>query len=192
MPLVILCGIPCSGKSIKAKQLYDFFISTKKCVLIKDDNVPSGFVRNKVYLDSQKEKELRSSLKSEVERHLSKDTTVILDAGNYIKGYRYELYCVSKGCKTTHCVIHCDILPADCWIFNEKRNSSEQYNRDVFDALVQRFESPDSRNRWDSPLFISHKDEDLPLMDIEEALYLRKAPPPNLSTQCVSLVTKQY
>ncbi|GFY62291.1 protein KTI12 homolog [Trichonephila inaurata madagascariensis] len=85
MPLAIYCGIPCSGKSTRAKELYDFLMSSKKCVLIKDDNVPSGFDRNKVYLDAQKEKELRSSLKSEVERHLSKDTTVILDAGNYIK-----------------------------------------------------------------------------------------------------------
>ncbi|GFR18856.1 protein KTI12 homolog [Trichonephila clavata] len=192
MPLVIFCGIPCSGKSTRAKELYVFFMPSKKCVLIKDDNVPNGFDRNKVFLDAQKEKELRSSLKSEVERHLSKDTTVILDAGNYIKGYRYELYCLSKGCKTTHCVIHCDLLPKDCWVFNEKHDSSEQYSQEVFDALVQRFETPDSRNRWDSPLFISHKDENLPLKGIEEALYQRKAPPPNLSTQCQPLAATNF
>ncbi|GFR11708.1 protein KTI12 homolog [Trichonephila clavata] len=61
-----------------------------------------------------------------------------------------------------------------------------------FDALVQRFEAPDSRNRWDSPLFISHKDEDLPLKGIEKALYQRKAPPPNLSTQCQPLAATNF
>ncbi|GFR11719.1 protein KTI12 homolog, partial [Trichonephila clavata] len=98
---------------------------------------------------AQKEKELRSSLKSEVERHLSKDTTVILDAGNYIKGYRYELYCLSKGCKTTHCVIHCVLLPNDCWIFNEKHDSSEQYSQEF--NLSQLKHSPtiaDLQSKW--------------------------------------------
>ncbi|XP_055948002.1 protein KTI12 homolog [Argiope bruennichi] len=192
MPLVIICGIPCSGKSERAKKLNDFLSLSKKCVLIKDDNVTSGFVRNDVYADAQKEKEFRSSLKSEVERHLSKETTVILDAGNYIKGYRYELYCLSKNSKTTHCVIHCDLLPEDCWAFNEKRESPEQYTQNIFDALVQRFEAPDSRNRWDSPLFIIHKDEELPLKNIEEALYEKKAPPPNLSTQNQPLASTNF
>ncbi|KAG8194721.1 hypothetical protein JTE90_026372 [Oedothorax gibbosus] len=183
MPLVILCGLPISGKSKRAEELYKFFESTTKTVLIQDDNSTSNFVRNEVYADAQKEKELRSSLKSQVERHLSKDTVVILDSGNYIKGYRYELYCLSKSCKTTHCVIHCDVLPSDCWLFNESRVPPTQYDRNIFDALELRFEPPDSRNRWDSPLFTVHKDEVVPLKDIQEALFMRKAPPPNLSTQ---------
>lgn len=54
-----------------------------------------------------------------------------------------------------------------------------------FDGLVQRFEAPDSRNRWDSPLFTLHWDEELPLEAVWEALRGRKAPPPNLATQCV-------
>ncbi|GIY46044.1 protein KTI12 homolog [Caerostris extrusa] len=106
------------------------------------------------------------------------NTTVILNAANYIKGYRYELYCLNKSCKTTHCVIHCDLLPADCWIYNENRNSPEKYSEEIFKAVIQRYETPDSRNRWDSPLFIVHKDEELPLEDIEGALYRRRAPPP--------------
>ncbi|GFU48234.1 protein KTI12 homolog [Trichonephila clavipes] len=54
------------------------------------------------------------------------------------------------------------------------------------------FRAADSRNRWDSPLFIFHKDEDLPLRGIEEALYERKAPPPNLSTQCQPLAATNF
>lgn len=56
-----------------------------------------------------------------------------------------------------------------------------------FDALVQRFEAPDSRNRWDSPLFTILKDDTLPVEAISDALFKRKAPPPNQSTQSVSL-----
>ncbi|GIY35594.1 protein KTI12 homolog, partial [Caerostris extrusa] len=73
-------------------------------------------------------------------------------------------------------------------IYNENRNSPEKYSEEIFKAVIQRYETPDSRNRWDSPLFIVHKDEELPLEDIEGALYRRKAPPPNLSTQTVHLM----
>lgn len=54
-----------------------------------------------------------------------------------------------------------------------------------FDALVLRFEAPDSRNRWDSPLFTILKDDALPLEAISDALFKRKAPPANQSTQSV-------
>lgn len=54
-----------------------------------------------------------------------------------------------------------------------------------FDALVLRFEAPDSRNRWDSPLFTILKDDVLPCEAISDALFKRKAPPPNQSTQSV-------
>lgn len=59
-----------------------------------------------------------------------------------------------------------------------------------FDALVQRFEAPDSRNRWDSPLFTVLKDDILPLEAVSDALFKRKAPPPNQSTQSVRKFTK--
>ncbi|GIY64134.1 hypothetical protein CEXT_198811 [Caerostris extrusa] len=65
MPLVVFSGVPCSGKSERAQKLLDYLKSSKKCVLIKDDNVTTGFIRNEVYANAQKEKELRSSLKSE-------------------------------------------------------------------------------------------------------------------------------
>ena len=54
------------------------------------------------------------------------------------------------------------------------------------DGLVMRFEPPESKNRWDSPLFLAHDGEDLPYTDIVDALLGRKAPPPNKSTLTVS------
>ena len=131
---------------------------------------------------------------------------MVLDAGNYIKGkrpllvsldfvfsqncsfcfttgYRYELYCLSKEHKTTHCileiVIHKDII--------FERNSSraaeeERYDEDILQKLMNRYESPDSRNRWDSPhIPVMNDSVDMDL--IRAALYDRNAPPPNLSTQ---------
>lgn len=53
------------------------------------------------------------------------------------------------------------------------------------DGLILRFEAPDSRNRWDSPLFTIQIEDALPFEAICDALFKRKAPPPNQSTQSV-------
>ena len=105
-----------------------------------------------------------------------------MDALNYIKGFRYELFCVSKHMKTPQCVLQCatPVETAREWNYSREDGS---YSQEIFDALVMRFESPDSRNRWDSPLFILHPDDPLPGADILSALFSRKPPPPNQSTQ---------
>ena len=36
---------------------------------------------------------------------MTKDTIVIADAMNYIKGYRYQLYCIVRAMGTTHCIV---------------------------------------------------------------------------------------
>lgn len=48
-----------------------------------------------------------------------------------------------------------------------------------------RYEAPDSRNRWDSPLIVLNTEDSCPTTDIYSALFNRKPPPPNQSTQSV-------
>jgi len=49
-------------------------------------------------------------LMSSVERLLNKDTVVIADAMNYIKGFRYQLYCLAKQLRTPHCIVRIKIF----------------------------------------------------------------------------------
>lgn len=58
--------------------------------------------------DPTQEKILRASLKSNVEKLLDQNRVVILDSMNYIKGYRYELYCLARNSMTTLCLVYCD------------------------------------------------------------------------------------
>ena len=44
----------------------------------------------------QAEKNSRASFKAAVERGLEKDSVLIADDLNYIKGYRYELFCIAR------------------------------------------------------------------------------------------------
>ena len=77
-------------------------------------------------------------------------TLVILDSMNYIKGFRYELHCISKAAGEQHGVL---------WVLN-RRQYVEEWNKDanhyspgLLKELISRFEPPDDRNRWDKPLF---------------------------------------
>ena len=122
---------------------------------------------------------------------LAQDTVVILDALNYIKGYRYELYCASKSVKTTQITVHCDISPPQAWNWNEARNV-KKWSKETFDALVMRYEAPIGTNRWDAPLFLSLEAIPLNLEAVEAALYDRKPTPPNRSTQCQPLSSTNF
>lgn len=103
MPLIIIVGCPSSGKSTRAKELQDFFESQKQKVVhvISENEIvkSSGMLKNDVYESSQKEKVIRADLKSNSLRKLNKNDLVIIDGGNYIKGFRYEIYCASKSAR---------------------------------------------------------------------------------------------
>ena len=58
------------------------------------------------YKDANSEKILRANIKSSVENKLSKETLVIVDNLNYIKGFRYEIFCLARTAKTNHCVVN--------------------------------------------------------------------------------------
>lgn len=90
MPLIIICGTPVSGKTTRALEIKQFFEdSHKKQVEIVSEHEALqklGYEKNSAYMDSQKEKRFRGYLKSEVIRLIGKDSVVILDGSNYIKG----------------------------------------------------------------------------------------------------------
>ena len=59
---------------------------------------------------------------------------------------------MAKANKARYCVLHCE-LPVEV---SRKWNSfrtDDGYATEVFDDLAGRFESPDTKNRWDTPLF---------------------------------------
>ncbi|XP_072382545.1 protein KTI12 homolog [Diabrotica undecimpunctata] len=187
MPLIVITGVPSSGKTTRSQELRKFFEEQGKEVRIiseLDHIVNAGFEKNSFYDDKDKEKHIRGLLKSEVLKLVSANNIVILDALNYIKGYRYELFCGTKANKCTQCTVHTEINREEAWQFNENRTSDiEKYNRETFDALVMRYEDPNGNNRWDAPLFTIFPNQDLDLDNIYASLFKKKAPKPNMSTQ---------
>lgn len=156
MALVVICGQPCSGKSTAAACLSEALkdAESKPAVRIIDEG-SFHLNRNESYADMTAEKNLRGVLRSEVDRSVSKDSIIIVDSLNSIKGYRYELWCLARAAGIRYCVLFCDVEEACCRKWNQNRIEREEpsYNDKIFEDLVRRFEKPDQRNRWDSPLF---------------------------------------
>lgn len=100
MPLIVIVGCPASGKSTRSAELKDYFETQKeKTVHIISENdivKSSGMPKNDVYESSPKEKIIRADLKSNSLRKLNRNDLVVIDGGNYIKGYRYEIFCATK------------------------------------------------------------------------------------------------
>ena len=116
----------------------------------------------------------------------------ILDSLNYIKGYRYELHCVVKAHKTLHCVVQSIVHKDKCLEWNMRRTNENKYANDICKELIMRFEPPDSQNRWDAPLFSIRPEDEIPFEEINDALFCRKAPPPNQSTMSTPLSSVNF
>ncbi|XP_020278482.1 protein KTI12 homolog [Pseudomyrmex gracilis] len=199
MPLIVITGMPSSGKTARSLELKSYFEERLKSVgqsvkIISelDAITKAGYDKNTFYEDSKKEKAVRSDLKSNIHRGLDPRDLLIFDGSNYIKGYRYEIYCMTKLCKTPQCTVYCDMPVEHAWLWNDKRAEPERYNRKIFDELVARYETPNSKNRWDAPLFAVSPEDTLMYDEIYNSLYEVKLPKPNKSTQNAPLASTDY
>ncbi|XP_036112311.1 protein KTI12 homolog [Molossus molossus] len=270
MPLVVFCGLPYCGKSRRAEELRRALAAEGRAVYVVDDAAVLGAEDATVYGDSTREKALRGALRASVERRLSRHDVVILDSLNYIKGFRYELYCLARAARTPLCLIYCvrpGSLSGGPRVADAEENRSQNvsvtwrprtleggrplvagtcvlrepqaldsvvngrtqahvpeelkpeearapdlsplvipelekpakhvsgvfYPPELLESLIQRFEAPDSRNRWDRPLFtLVSLEEPLPLTEIRAALFENRAPPPHQSTQSQPLASGSF
>ncbi|KAL6058844.1 hypothetical protein STEG23_014915 [Scotinomys teguina] len=267
MPLVVFCGLPSTGKSRRTEELRRALVDEGHTVYVVDDASVLGDQNATVYGNSAGEKALRAALRAAVERRLSRQDVVILDSMNYIKGFRYELYCLARAARTPLCVVYCirpfwpsrrppvtgvtenrgpdvsgswrshaeesekpqvtgavgeqraaspvangevgpavpreldpeEVLPSNlpAVVTLESETSAEPassaFPPELLESLALRFESPDSRNRWDRPLFtVVGLEEPLPLAEIRAALFENRPPPPHQSTQSQPLASGNF
>ncbi|KAF8514175.1 chromatin associated protein KTI12, partial [Gautieria morchelliformis] len=72
---------------------------------------------------------------------------------NYIKGFRYQLYCAAE--EAGVCVFIA-ATPDKCKEWNLARDESQSYTPETLDNLIMRYEEPSSMVLWDSPLLTIH------------------------------------
>lgn len=114
-----------------------------------------------------------------MKRVLSPRDIVILDGLNYIKGWRYQLYCEAKNLSTPNALLQIGCPVEKARAVNEqrlrRRREAAEAGQNVmgddeapegayeignWENLVFRYEEPNAMNRWDSPLFTLIWDDD--------------------------------
>ena len=130
MALVTIVGYPCSGKSRRSAQLASAFEArlsdpnytgpTLKLITVSDDSLhvprsvydgprllhlPRRVPADASWSDSVAEKSGRANLFAAVTRSLAADTIVICDSVNYIKGFRYQMYCAAREAHARVCTV---------------------------------------------------------------------------------------
>ncbi|KAL2414108.1 hypothetical protein ABEF95_013688 [Exophiala dermatitidis] len=145
MPLIIITGLPCSGKTFRAQQIaadLEALIAadpgrhSKKTVqIIPSHHAASGdseseSLRDQIYNSIAGEKTARAAEFSAIKRAVSRDAIVIADAPNYIKGYRYQLWCEAKAAGTRCCVVHVAAREDECKVWNRERLRAWGRNED--------------------------------------------------------------
>lgn len=84
-------------------------------------------------------------------QHLMSGAITLLTVRKCCGCCRYEIWCIARAVGTRSCVLHCEVPVEQCRDWNAAR--PDGYSAAVFDDLAGRFERPDSRSRWDAPLF---------------------------------------
>ncbi|KAG6897412.1 hypothetical protein C0992_001919 [Termitomyces sp. T32_za158] len=209
MALVTISGFPCSGKTRRAEQIRatlddllldkDYQGPISKVVVLSDDVLNlnrssynecqvANFL-NESPSDSHSEKPARGTLFTAMQRQMALDTILIVDGLNYIKGFRYQMYCAAREMKLRVCTIHVVALKEQCREWNMTRQDGHAYLPETarsLENLMFRYEEPSSMVRWDSPLFTVLWDENAPPMSqIWSALTKGHIKPPNSGTLSV-------
>jgi len=194
MALITISGYPSSGKSIRASQLKTHLESRLKdpsytgpqlkVSILSDEDL--GITRT-AYSDGRLEKPARASLFTAMQRQMGQDTILIVDALNYIKGFRYQMYCAARELKLRVCTVYVVATQDLCREWNNSRPEGSRYPSETFENLLLRYEEPSSMVRWDSPLFtIPWSDPEIPIIDIWKAITAGIVKPPNAGTQVVA------
>ncbi|ORY47310.1 chromatin associated protein KTI12 [Rhizoclosmatium globosum] len=207
MPLIIMVGLPCSGKTRRAREIatlleaeiseYNAALATAapsktapkrtpfepKVVVVNEEALRLD--RATSYATTANEKFARADLLSAVERELTRDRFVILDSMNYIKGFRYQLHCIAKGLATAQHTVYCMAKEEDVIRWNSE---SKQYPSEVLQGLLGRLEEPNAMNRWDSPLLNLSPDDPLPATFIHSLVHtsLQQAPSQSIALKPVA------
>ncbi|TDL26087.1 chromatin associated protein KTI12 [Rickenella mellea] len=190
MALITISGFPSSGKSRRAGQLKTYLENRLqdpsysgpqlKVIVISDHTLN---IDRAVYGDGRQEKPARAALFTTMQRQMGKDAIVIVDAMNYIKGFRYQMYCAAREHSLRVCTVFVAATPDLSREWNAARDAQDAYPSEILENLIVRFEEPSSMVRWDSPLFtVDRTDDDVPGEQIWTAITSGVVKPPNAGT----------
>jgi protein KTI12 len=178
-----MVGIPCAGKTTRAQAIRSYLQEDMKMTVELINEESLGISKAEYYRDAQQEKILRASLKSNVEKLIDQKRVVIIDSQNYIKGYRYELYCLARNAQTNLVTVFCDTEPEIAAKLCHEGGYENPFPVELLEDYIGRLERPNPAARWDSPLIQIRFDEVTPFEEISQTVLSGKKPRDPVSTK---------
>ncbi|KII70372.1 Protein kti12 [Thelohanellus kitauei] len=189
MALVLLCGLPSSGKSTTANKIEDFFKNNTnlhtKVISENDKTLAQG---DELFTLPHSEMLTRTYLKNSISQS-NQFGLIIVDSASYIKSLRYEIYCLCKSQKKKLILVYMSADLEICLTLNEKR-SPPKYQPDTIREVCSRFEFPNPDEIWDRNIVVIEHGQDLPFDKIKSLAFSCKIVKPNKSTVITPTIIK--
>jgi len=149
--LIILTGIPASGKSSLAKELKRLLELENESIEIVD----SDEIRRKTYItnfDPSLESFIREESLVNINNHLKAGKHVISDDINYYQSMRHELKEIARKNKDIFEIIHFDIPLEIALERNTERG--EPIPHEVIEKINEKFDAPGKKYKWDKSFHV--------------------------------------
>lgn len=159
--LIILMGLPSSGKSTVAKLLAKELFNQYKflSIVIGTDDIRCLFPSQLEAFDPNLEPFIKNLTQTLIKFCLKNNYLVINDDMNYYKSMRHELKQIAEEFAAHFILIHVQIPLEIALEWNKKRGLP--IPQDVISKVNERFDKPGDY-QWDTPLLTIQADEDPP------------------------------
>ncbi len=146
--LLVLCGLPASGKTDLAIKLQEALAETVEVRLVTTDQWrDSAYYAN---FTPEKENDVREKALEETRAHLAQGLSVIHDDTNYYSSMRHELYILAMENEYSFGIIHVRVPLETALEWNAKRE--RPLSEHIITKIHERFDIPGSRYTWDKPV----------------------------------------
>ncbi len=148
--LVILCGIPSSGKSWFAKSLADNLSSQINFINIKiiDIDKVRSLLFDTEFLP-ENETFVRETALLETRKHLESNSIVIVDDINYFNSMRHEFKQIAEDLQKHFLILFVSTPLKICLEWNKKRN--KPLDEKIITNVAEKFDIPGKKYLWDAP-----------------------------------------
>ena len=148
--VVILCGLPSSGKSVFAKHLGDNLSSilpTMKIQILDIDQVRIALFEG--VFEPENEQFVRETALMQTRDYLKKNVIVIIDDINYYNSMRHEFKQIADELSKPNLILHISTPLEICLKWNAKRKNS--LDSQIITKIAENFDLPGQKYMWDTP-----------------------------------------
>ena len=150
--MVILCGVPCAGKSTMAKELAArlesrYGLST---VVVSSDAFRRMVPTYQVRFEPELEQFVRDAASETIRNGLKNGLLVISDDINYYASIRRKLVRTAEECRADYAIVYANTPLEVALDWNKKRG--EPVPNSLVEEVYYKFDEPGKEYKWDKPL----------------------------------------